>query len=78
MWFAVQQLLGCAPVDYRPPQVPQRVAEQLPVRVSKLRSVGAVANQPLGLRDSIREVRRGHLDLAHGGMQLFERLRIFG
>ena len=38
--------------------------------------MGAVANQSLRLRDSIREVRRRHIDLPHGGMQPLERLRL--
>ena len=78
MRLAVQQLLGCAPIDDCAPQVPQRVAEKLPVRVSKLRCLGAVADQPLRLRDSIREVRRSQIDLPHAGMQPLERLRILG
>ena len=62
----------------RAPQASQRVAEKLPVRVIKLRCLGAVADQPLRLRDSIREVRRSHIDLPHAGMQPLERLRILG
>ena len=78
MRLAVQQLLGGAPLDDRAPQAPQRVAEKLPVRVSKLRCLGAVADQPLRFRDSIREVRRRQIDLAHAGMLPLERLRILG
>ena len=52
--------------------------EKLPVRIRELRSLGAVANQPLRLRDSIREVRRSHVDLPHAGVQPLERLRILG
>ena len=40
--------------------------------------MGAVVNQPLRLRDSIREVRRRHIDLPHAGMQPLERLRVLG
>ena len=76
--LAVQQLLGGAAVADRAPQASQRVAEKLPVRVSELRCVGAVANQPLRLRDSIREVRRRQIDLPHAGMQPLERLRVLG
>jgi hypothetical protein len=38
--------------------------------------VGAVANQPLRLRDSIREMRRSHVRDPHAGMELLKRLRI--
>ena len=40
--------------------------------------MGAVADQRLRLGDSIREVRRSHVDLPHAGMQPLERLRILG
>ncbi len=63
--LAVQQLLGGAAVADRAPQASQRGAEQIPVRISELRRVGAVANQSLRLRDAIREVRRRHIDLPH-------------
>jgi hypothetical protein len=76
--LAVQQLLGGAAIADRAPQTSQRVAEQLPVSISQLRSEGAVGNQSLRLRDSIREVRRGHIDLPHAGMQPLERLRVLG
>ena len=49
--LAVQQLLGGAAVADRAPQASQRGAEQLPVRVSELWCVGAVANQSLRLRE---------------------------
>jgi len=78
VWLAVQQLLGAAPVVDRPPQASQRVAQKLPVRIPELRSVGAVANQPLRLRDSIGEVRRREIDLPHASVQPLERLRILG
>src|SRR5436309_798219 len=74
MRLTVQQLFVGAAVNDRAPQASQRVAEKLPVRVGERRSMGAVVNQPLRLRDSIREVRRRHIDLAHAGMQPLERL----
>ncbi len=73
MRLAVQQLLGGAPVDDRPPQVPQRVGEKLPVRVGELRSDVAARNPMLSIRDSIHEVRRRDIDLPHAGMQALER-----
>src|SRR5438105_847025 len=78
MRLAVQQLLaGTTPFDGAP-QVSQSLAEKLPLCVRKLRSVGAVANQRLRLGDSIREVRRSHIDLPHAGMQPLQNLRILG
>ena len=76
MRLTVQQLLVGATVVDRAPQASQRVGEKMPVRVSELRGPGAVANQRLRLRDTIREVRRRHIDLPHAGMQPLERLRI--
>ena len=78
MRLAVQQLLG-APrstiARLRLRSVLLRSSR--PVSV-KLRCVGAVADQPLRFRDSIREVRRRQIDLAHAGMLPLERLRILG
>ena len=76
--LAVQQLLGGAAVADRSSQASQRVAEKLPVRVSERRSVVAAPDQPLSLRDSIREVRRREIDLPHAGMQPLERVRVVG
>src|SRR5947209_3148645 len=78
MRLAVQQLRTSATPFDGAPQVSQRLAEQLPLRVRKLRSVGAVAKQRLRLFDSIREVRRSHIDLPHAGMQPRHHLRILG
>ena len=78
VWLAVQQLHVGAPLTDRPPQFSQRVAQKLPVRVSELRSVGAVANQPLRLRYSIREVRCREIDFPHASVQPRERLCILG
>ena len=78
MRLAVQQLLGCSPADDRTPQASQRVAEKLPSRLIKRWCVRAVADQPLRFRNSIREVRRRQIDLAHAGMVPLECLRIVG
>ena len=78
MRLAVQQLLGGAAVADRSPQASQRVAEELPVRVGERRSAVAVRNEPLGLLDPIREVRRRDIELAHAGMQLLERTGVLG
>ena len=48
-----------------------------PVSSSSWR-LGAVADQPLRFRNSIREVRRRQIDLAHAGMVPLECLRILG
>ena len=76
MRLAVQQLLASATPFDSAPQVSQRLAEKLPLCVRKLWSVGAVGNQRLRLFDSIREVRRSHIDLPHAGMQPRHHLRI--
>jgi len=76
MRLAVQQLLASATPFDSAPQVSQRLAEKLPLCVRKLWSVGAVGNQRLRLFDSIREVRRSHIDLPHAGMQPLQNLRI--
>ncbi len=78
MRLAVQQLLGCSPIDDRAPQIPQRVAKKLSSRVIELRCLGAVADQPLRFRYSIREVRRRQVDLADAGMVPLKCLRIRG
>jgi hypothetical protein len=57
VWLAVQQLLGNAPVVDRPLQAPQGAAEKLAVGVSQRRCAVAAPNQPLSLRDPVREAR---------------------
>lgn len=54
------------------------MAEKLPVRVRERRSVVAAGNEPLGLRDSIREMRRRDIELPHAGMQPSERICVVG
>jgi hypothetical protein len=76
--LTVQQLLGCASLTDGKPQRSQRVTQKLPVRIPEVRSVGTVANQPLRLRDAIREVRRREIDLPHASVQPLESLRIVG
>src|SRR5207247_2820013 len=76
--LTVQQLLGGAPVDDRPPQAPQRVGEQLPVRVRELRRDVAARSVLLIIRDSIHEVRRRDVYLPHAGMESLERLGVCG
>ena len=53
-------------------------AEKLPVRVGERRSVVAARNELLGLRDSIREMRRRGIELPHAGMQPLERICVVG
>jgi hypothetical protein len=78
VWLAVQQLLGGPPLTYGPPQLSQCVAQKFPIRIPEFRSTGAVINQPLRLRDSIRDVRRREIDLPHASVQLLERVCILG
>jgi hypothetical protein len=76
--LAVQQLLGIATLADPSSQVSQRVGEQLPVRVGERWSVVAARHELLGLVDAIREVRRRDIELAHAGMQPFERSGVAG
>jgi hypothetical protein len=78
VWLAVEQLLGAFPFDDRLPQASQRVAEQLTVCLREIGSVVAAPDQPLSFRDSIGEVRRGHVDLPHAGMESRERVCVVG
>jgi hypothetical protein len=55
--LAVQQLLRCAPVDDRPPQVLEPVGKKLTILVREIRSDIATCNPMLHVRDSISEVR---------------------
>ena len=68
------QLLGGAALADRPPQAPQRVAEKLPVGVGERRREVGARHELSGLLDPVREMRRTDIDLAHAGMQPFERV----
>jgi hypothetical protein len=74
--LAVQQLLA-ALADHSS-QTSQRVAEQLPVRVGERRSAVAARHKLLSRLDSIREMRRRDIELAHAGMQPLERIGVVG
>jgi hypothetical protein len=76
--LAMQELLRGVAVDDRPPQASQRLTEKFPVRVTELRGAVAAPDQRLSLLDSIREVRRRHVDLPHAGVQPLERVGVFG
>src|SRR5258708_18779706 len=52
----------------------QRVAEQFPVRVDERRSAVAACHELLSLLDSIREMRRRDIELAHAGDRKSTRL----
>ena len=78
MRFAVQQLLASATVDDRLSAASQRSNEKLPIRVGKIRSEAAALHKMLSLFDSIGEVRRPDIELAHASMQSLERIRIVG
>src|SRR6201999_3782284 len=67
--LAVQQLLGGVPFGDRLPQVPQRAAEQLPVRVGEVRGTFPVRGELLGLRYAVGEVRRRDIDRAQARVQ---------
>ncbi len=63
MWLAVQELLwGAARADRLAP-ASQSVGEKLTVGVNHLRSLLTTSDQPLGLGDSICEMRRRQVDL---------------
>ncbi|HUZ02076.1 MAG TPA: hypothetical protein VMU89_17150 [Thermomicrobiaceae bacterium] len=78
VWLAVEQLLGGAALTDRPRHLSQRSAQQLAVRIPKIRGLGTVIDQPLRLRDAIREVGRHAIDLPHTRVQPLKRLRIRG
>jgi hypothetical protein len=76
--LAVQWLLSGVAVADCPPQVSQRVAEELPVRVGKRRSAIAAGDELLSLFDPLREARRGNIELAQAGVQPLERAGVVG
>ena len=76
--FAVQRLFGRAPRNNCPRQVAQPVAQELPVPVAQIWSVGADVNQPLRLRDAISEVRSRKIDVLQTSVQPYECVRILG
>jgi hypothetical protein len=78
MRLAVERLLGSVPLTDRPRRLSQRVAQELAVRIPKIRGSRAVADQRLRFRDAIREVGRNEIGLSHAGVQPFEGLRIIG
>jgi hypothetical protein len=71
MGFAVQELLG--PAADRPLRAVQRAGQERPVRAGQFRRTGGVGHQRAGLGDPVGEVRGGPVDLAHPGVQPFER-----
>src|SRR5260370_314957 len=71
--LTVQQLLSGAAVADHPSQAPQRVAEEVPVRIGECRSAVAARDELLSLLDSVREVRRRDIELGHAGMQTLKR-----
>ena len=75
MWLAVKQLLPGAPAADRFRQVTQCPVKHCPVVVAEGGRAIAACNQPLGLRDAVREVRRRDVDGSQRGMQPLERIR---
>ena len=78
MWLAVQQLLGRAAVADRVSQVSEGARQELSVLVGERRRAVSARNEPLGLRDSIREVRRRDVEPSHALMQPLEGMRVVG
>ena len=76
--LAVQQLLGSSTVDDGFSSAPQRSDEKLPIRVGKIRSEVSGLHKVLSRFDSIGEVRRPEIELAHAGMQSLKRIRVVG
>ncbi len=78
MRLAVQQLLDAAAFADRTFQIPQRVAEQFPVRVGEFRSAVAVRHELSSPLHPIHEVRHRDVEPAHAGVQPLERGGVVG
>ena len=78
MWLAVQQLLGRAAVDDRVSHVSEGADQKLSVFVGERGCVVSARDELLGLRDSIREVRRRDVEPSHAVMQPLEGIRVVG
>ena len=78
MWLAVQQLLGRAAVDDRLSHVSEGADQKLSVVVGERGCAVFARDKVLGLRDSIREVRRRDVLPSHALMQPLEGLRVVG
>ena len=71
--LAVQQLLGGAAIARSLASGFAACCREAPGPRRRARSEVAARDELLGLRDSIREVRRRDIELAHAGMQPLER-----
>ena len=60
------------------PRLSRAPAQEIPVSVGERRRLVAVGDELLSLRDSVGEVRRRDIELAHAGMQPPERMRVAG
>ena len=69
MRFAVQQLLASTAAGDRPPRPFQRVHEQRPIGFSESRRHLSVGDQPLGLCDTLREMRSRDVQFSHADVQ---------
>ena len=78
MWLAVQQLLGRAAVADRLSQVSEGACQELSVRVGERRREVSARNEPLGVRDSIGEMRCRDVERSHPLVQPLEGIRVVG
>ncbi|WP_344319715.1 hypothetical protein, partial [Actinocatenispora thailandica] len=76
--LAVQQLLAARARADRPSQASQRVYQQGPVGVRECRRLRRARHQPLRLLDPLGEVRRGHVEAPHAGVQPVQRGGVVG
>jgi hypothetical protein len=72
--LTVKQLFGSPLIANRSAQPSQRACEHLPVGVDELGREITTRDEILGLLNSIREVWRRHIELAHAGVQALERV----
>ncbi|WP_175436730.1 hypothetical protein [Streptomyces hawaiiensis] len=76
--LAVQQLPDAAALADHSSEATWRLAEQFTVRVDHGRGAVAVRHEVFGLLDSVREVRRRDVELAHTRVQQVERVGVAG
>jgi hypothetical protein len=78
MRLPVQRLLGRATVTDRVSQISEGVAQELSVFAGERWRLVPARNEPLRLRDSLREVRWRDVDPPHAVVQPRERKRVVG
>jgi len=72
----MEELLGGVSLTDGARHLSQRVGDKFAVRLTKIGGLGAVADEPLCLRDTIGEVGRDEVHVPHPPVELFKRLRI--